>query len=619
MLAHRATDSRLAQARSLLELGRAIPAGLLAAPIAASWRRCLDAGLEPHHPPPVERIERHMLERHRAAHETVRRLARAEMQTLQRQLGRDSFMLAFADPEGVLLDALASEGRRTDIEAFGIVPGTVWQEAMAGTNALGTASEARQRMVVRGAEHFFTHHQRLTCIAAPIFLPDRTLAGVLDATCFSESYAPNARAIVALAAAEIEARLFRARLAGKRLLAFHGRAEFIDTAYAGLLALDAADRVVAANDQARFILAGLAEPVGAAFGALFAPGELRPGTLGTLTDRSGRLLHARLDQPEAAARPRALARAPEASAMDAVVADDPAARAALDMAARAAVRGMPVLIRGATGTGKEVAARYAHRASGRNGRFVAVNCAAIPPDLIAAELFGHVEGAFTGARRGGANGLAVEADGGTLFLDEIGDLPLPLQAALLRFLDDFSVRAVGGGAPRLVDVLLLTATNVDLAAAVAAGRFRADLYYRLAIAEITLPALKDRNDVRPLAAHLLEQIAPGSRLDTAAAARLARHEFPGNIRELRNLLARAALGGDKVIGEAAIAALLPAEDGGTAASGGGRSVLRDVQAQRIEAALRAAGGNVSRAARALGVSRNTIYRAIGRTPPAAAG
>ena len=615
MLAHRATDSRLAQARSLLELGRAIPAGLLAAPIAASWRRCLDAGLDPHHPPNVARIEQNALERHRAAHETARRLARAEMQALHRQLGRDSFVLAFADPDGVLIDSLVSEGRRADIEAFGIVPGTVWEESLVGTNALGTASTARQRIAVRGAEHFFTHHQRLSCIAAPIFLPDRTLAGVLDATCFSEAYAPNARAIVALAAAEIEARLFRARLAGKRLLAIHGRAEFLDTAYAGLLALDAADRVVAANDQARFILAGLPEPIGATFGALFAPAELRPGAAGTLTDRAGRLFHARLDQPETA-RTRSIAPAQGVPAADAPVAEDPAARAALDMAARAAARGMPVLIRGATGTGKEVAARYAHRASGRGGRFVAVNCAAIPPDLIAAELFGHVEGAFTGARRGGAAGLAVEADGGTLFLDEIGDLPLPLQAALLRFLDDFSVRPVGGGTPRLVDVLLLTATNVDLGEAVAAGRFRADLYYRLAIAEITLPPLRERSDIRPLAAHLLEQVAPGTRLEPAAASRLALHDFPGNVRELRNLLARAALIGEKVIGEETIAALLPAETAATAASG--QSVLRDVQAKRIEAALRAAGGNISRAARALGVSRNTIYRAIGRTPPTTA-
>jgi len=303
------------------------------------------------------------------------------------------------------------------------------------------------------------------------------------------------------------------------------------------------------------------------------------------------------------------------AAPDAPVAADPAARAALDMAARAAARGMPVLIRGATGTGKEVVARYAHRASGRTGRFVAVNCAAIPADLLAAELFGHVEGAFTGARRGGSAGLAVEADGGTLFLDEISDLPLSLQAALLRFLDDFSVRPVGSGTPRLVDVLLLTATNADLGAAVASGRFRADLYYRLAIAEITLPELRERNDIHHLAGILLERIAPGTRLAPAASSLLARHDFPGNIRELRNLLARAALSGDVVIEAATIAAMLPSDLLGPdmQAAPTGRSVLRDVQTQRIEAALREAGGNISHAARVLGVSRNTIYRAVGRT------
>lgn len=614
MQAHRAIDSRLAQARSLLELGRAIPAGLLVAPIAASWRRCLEAGLEPNRPPEMERLNRDELERHRAAHETIRRLAHTEMQTLHQQLGRDTFVLAFAAPDGVLLDSIVSDSRRSEIEAYGIVPGSIWRETHVGTNALGTATAARQRIVVRGAEHFFAHHQRLSCIAAPIFMPDRTLAGVLDASCFREAYAPNARAMLALAAAQIEAQLFRARLAGQQLLTLHGRAEFLDTAYAGLLALDSSDRVVAANDQARFILAGLPDPVGMSFGALFASGELRPGTVGTLTDRSGRLLHARLDRPEAS-RQRGVGTLSVSKDKEEPVAEDPAARDAFDMAARAAARGMPVLIRGATGTGKEVAAHYAHRASGRNGRFVAVNCAAIPPELIAAELFGHVEGTLTGTRRGGAAGLAVEADGGTLFLDEIGDLSLPLQAALLRFLGDFSVRPVGGGTPRPVDVLLLTASNIDLGAAVAAGRFRADLYYRLAIAEITLPALRERSDIGRLAAHLLAMVAPGAKLAPAASAILERYDFPGNIHELRNLLARASLAGDAVIEADAIAALLPAGHGGGSPPppANGHSVLRDVQAQRIEAALRTADGNISRAARALGVSRNTIYRAIGRT------
>jgi len=441
-------------------------------------------------------------------------------------------------------------------------------------------------------------------MTAPIFAPDRSLAAVLDASCAAESYAPHARATLALAAAQIEAQLFRATHAG-RLLVLHGRAEFLDTAYAGLLALDETDRVISANEQARFMLAGLPEPVGTPLAALFAPGApaFQAGLAGTMTDRSGRVFCARLSGgPEV--KPHFVPRPPAPA--DEAVAEDPAVRLALDLAGRAAQRGLPVLIRGETGTGKEVAARAAHRASGRAGKFVAVNCAAIPPDLLAAELFGHAEGAFTGARRGGSRGLALEADGGTLFLDEIADLPAGVQAALLRFLDDFSVRPVGGAASRVVDTLLLAATNADLAGAVAAGKFRSDLYYRLAITEIFLPRLAERTDLLVLARRLLANIAPGARLDESAAARLRQHDWPGNIRELRNLLTRLTLSGRLVIDGDAVAALLP--QGGAAPQTG--SVLRDTQARQVAAAMRETGGNISEAARRLGVSRNTIYRAM---------
>ncbi len=604
MLVREAGSTRLAQARALMEGDRMIPPGLVRLAIAESWRRCLETGLDPCRPPAADRLSGVALERHRAQFAPVRQLALAEMQALHRQLGVDAFVLAFAAPDGVLLDSLVAEANRAEIEGFGIVPGSVWAESKLGTNGLGTAIAAQQRIDVRGAEHFFADHNRLSCMAAPIFAPDRKLAGVLDASCAAAAYAPHVRGVIALSAAQIEAQLFRASYLGRRVLVLHGRAEFLDTAYAGLLALDANDRVSAANEQARFMLAGLPEPVGTALGALFEPGGSvwRTGETGRLTDLTGRAFHARIDGCKPAATPQP--RRPEKSE---AVAEDAAVHVALDMVGRAALRRLPVLIRGETGTGKEVVARYAHRASGRTGKFIAVNCAAIPPDLLAAELFGHAEGAYTGARRGGSRGLACEADGGTLFLDEIGDLPAPVQAALLRFLDDFHVRAVGGTTSRAVDTLLLAATNADLAGAVAAGKFRADLYYRLAITEIFLPRLAERTDFAALAETLLEQVAPGMRLSAGAMARLKSHDWPGNIRELRNLLTRLSLCGRDCIEPEDVAALLPKTHVEPAHTG---SVLRDVQARQVQAAMRECGGNVSEAARILGVSRNTIYRAM---------
>ncbi len=598
--------TRLIQARNSMERNGVIPPGLLRPAIAESWRRCLANGLDPRHAPKPERLSAAALEKARDLYATVRNLAIPEMQALHHQLGVNRSVLVFAAPDGVLLDSLMSESLRSEIEAFGIIPGSIWSESKLGTNALGTAIASQARIDVRGPEHFFADHNGLSCMTAPIFAPDRSLAAVLDASCAVDSYAPHARSALALAAAQIEAQLFRASYPG-RLLVLHGRSEFLDTAYAGLLALDDSDRVIAANEQARFMLAGLPEPAGTPLAALFAAGmpAFQTGVAATITDRSGRVFRMRLDGAEAIAVKRHLTPGRPQGGV-AAVAEDTAVRAALDMAARAAQRGLPMLIRGETGTGKEVAARMAHQASGRRGKFVAVNCAAVPPDLLAAELFGHAEGAFTGARRGGSRGLALEADGGTLFLDEIADLPAGVQAALLRFLDDFSIRPVGGTASRVVDALLLAATHVDLAAAVSAGTFRADLYYRLAITEIFLPRLAARTDFTVLVDNLLAHIAPALKLEDGVIARLQRHDWPGNIRELRNVLTRLSLFNADVISVDAVDALLPHAAEMTQSG----SVLRHGQMRQVADALETCGGNISGAARLLGVSRNTIYRAM---------
>jgi transcriptional regulator of acetoin/glycerol metabolism len=282
------------------------------------------------------------------------------------------------------------------------------------------------------------------------------------------------------------------------------------------------------------------------------------------------------------------------------VAEDPAVLAALAQVEAAARRGLPILIRGATGTGKEHLARHAHRASGRSGAFVPVNCAGLPDTLVEAELFGHADGAFTGARRGGAAGLVMEADGGTLFLDEIGDMKLALQAVLLRLLDDWTVRPVGGGKRRRADVLLLAATNVDLEAAVAAGRFRADLLYRINMVDVTLPPLHQRRDFAAVARHLLAELAPQATLSPEAAAILARRPWPGNMRQLRGELMRLTLTDATRVIDADLLGDAPPPPG-----------LRAAMAEQVRAVHRELEGNIARTARRLGVSRNTVYRALG--------
>jgi transcriptional regulator of acetoin/glycerol metabolism len=290
------------------------------------------------------------------------------------------------------------------------------------------------------------------------------------------------------------------------------------------------------------------------------------------------------------------------------VARDPAVRTIVRQVETAAARKMPILIRGETGTGKEQLARHAHDASGRTGAFVPVNCAALPESLIEAELFGYAEGAFTGARRGGAIGLVKEADGGTLFLDEIGDMPVALQAVLLRLLDDWTVRPVGGVRSK-VDVFLISATNASLDKAIAEGRFRSDLLYRLNTLEVTLPRLRDRNDFDAIVHHLLGAIDPHCEITPATIAHLAARPWPGNIRELRNMLARFTLAADGLIDEAGAEAMIDRSPETEPES------LHDIQRARILVVYAETAGNISETARRLGVSRNTIYRALGQKKP----
>jgi sigma-54 dependent transcriptional regulator, acetoin dehydrogenase operon transcriptional activator AcoR len=269
---------------------------------------------------------------------------------------------------------------------------------------------------------------------------------------------------------------------------------------------------------------------------------------------------------------------------------------------------MPILIRGETGTGKEQLARHAHAASGRSGAFVPVNCAALPESLVEAELFGYAEGSFTGARRGGAVGLVKEADGGTLFLDEIGDMPVTLQAVLLRLLDDWTVRPIGGARAK-VDVFLVSATNATLDKAILEGRFRSDLLYRLNTLEVTLPRLQDRTDFNAIVHHLLGAIDPDCEITSATIANLAVRPWPGNIRELRNMLARFTLAAtDGFIDEAAVGAMIGPPPHKASGS------LQDIQRARVLAVHSETAGNISETARRLGISRNTVYRVLEQCP-----
>jgi len=298
---------------------------------------------------------------------------------------------------------------------------------------------------------------------------------------------------------------------------------------------------------------------------------------------------------------------------------------AKQLALRAAQSQAAILLLGESGTGKELFAHAIHQSSARAaGPFVRVNCAAIPADLLEAELFGYEEGAFTGARRGGKPGKMELAHGGTLFLDEIGEMPLAMQAKMLRALQEKEVERVGGLHPRRVDVRIVAATNADLEARVAEGRFREDLYYRLNVIAIRLPPLRERReDIAPLVEHCLERLAeeqggPPRRIAPGLMALLHRYSWPGNIRELFNLLERLVYTvdaleidvGDLPPGLAARLGGGPASRTAPAHAGpAGALDQRLAEAERhvLREALERAGGNKAKAARLLGIHRSTLY------------
>jgi len=308
------------------------------------------------------------------------------------------------------------------------------------------------------------------------------------------------------------------------------------------------------------------------------------------------------------------------SAFENLLGESKSLKATIDRAVRILPhRDVTVLITGETGTGKEVLARAMHEGGPRKaGRFVPVNCAAIPAALLESELFGHVRGAFTDAHQDKA-GLFEEADGGTLFLDEIGHLPLDLQGKLLRVLEDKTIRRVGGNENFAVDVRILAATHVDLRIAVEDGAFRQDLFYRLNVVELELPALRDRGeDVLLLGHHFVETISARYGLPLPVvpknfARALREHSWPGNVRELRHAIERALLLSDN--------GALDVMEMGLDAPGRKLSAdaplpfpatLRQITTAAAVATVELYDGNKSAAARALGVSRARLQRVLAR-------
>ena len=583
----------------------------LAPHISRSWRRCRSVDQAVVAPEPL--LLQHLRERREQALQMLA-CAQPELDGLTEHALSAGCVVILTDPSGLILEEIGSPEFLPKAQRIALAPGVEWSETSRGTNAIGTALLERQSLMVLGGEHYLPQNGAIGCAASPIFTGRGEIAGVIDISGEAAQVNDHTLGLVRMAAQQVEHRLMLAQANG-HLLRFHAKPGLLGTAREGLVVIDDG-RIVAANRVALGLLGTawgglLDQSVEALIGARWSQLESRAGLL-TLPD--GRQIAATVEPTARGASRRAPSRPPAARVAEVHPAMDDVAPL-LKLACKVLDGGLPILVTGETGSGKEVFARALHQASRRSkGPFVAVNCAALPETLIEAELFGYEAGAFTGARRRGMPGRIREASGGVLFLDEIGDMPLPLQTRLLRVLEERTVMPLGGGPGVRVDFDLVCATHCDLQAMSAAGAFRADLLYRVDGYRVAVPALRQRHDRRALIERLFGQLAQAKRLslDRAALDLLDAHEWAGNVRELNSVLRAMvaladegdALGVDQ-LPERLVAATAQRVQPRLVAA---QPALSDVVEHAIDQVLSACGGNVATAARRLGVHRSTVYR-----------
>ncbi|WP_425600987.1 sigma-54-dependent Fis family transcriptional regulator [Dyella sedimenti] len=604
--------------------------------VARSWQRCVEEyGIEsggPRRTPVLDHAS--LLERQQRFGELLN-VARAEMENLYEQIAGSGYAVILCDAEAAILGAITDPTLRREFREAGLRSGAIWSERYEGTNGMGTCVIERSPVTVYRQEHFLYSNTGLSCSGAPVLDTQGDVLAVLDASTVNAAdtrlIQRHTMALVAMSANLISRCHFLAECRDKWIMRFHSRPEFVGLLHEALLAVDDGGVVRAVNESALAQL-GMARDqlVGRALDTVF-PFDFRvleerahadATTLWPVRDVAyGRRFFAMVRPPAmgGAIRPG------DNAASRRYVGEDARMQHNMNCGRQLFGRRVPLLLQGATGTGKEALAKALHLASAWADKpFVAVNCAAIPETLIESELFGYTRGAFTDASRDGHLGKIRQSSGGTLFLDEIGDMPLRMQTRLLRVLEEHEVMPLGGERAIPVDLHVISATHQDLQKMVQAGEFREDLYYRLNGITLQLPALRERTDKRALIDAILAEESQGQariRLCPEALALLLNYAWPGNIRQLRNTLrTAAALCSDTII----LPGNLPQEIVGH--GGGEASVpamepeppLRTAERAALLRELEHSQWNISRTASSLGISRNTLYRKLhkhGIDPP----
>ncbi|MDD2870016.1 sigma-54-dependent Fis family transcriptional regulator [Neomegalonema sp.] len=600
--------------------------------IAESWLRCQNSSVDHRRgqgPAPMnEGRFRGLLDKR----ERLLAASAPAMALAREYLFETGTVMVLTDADGVVLRL---EGDRTialrdAVEKIHLLPGARWSEDAIGTNAIGTALELGMPIQVHAAEHFCEGIQRWSCSASAIRDPaDGAILGAIDISGLSASYGRASLALAVSAAGQIEEHLKRCELERRHRLLDRclDALPHADSHHVALF--DGAGRLFRSNGETARILRDLGAPEDrAAFPLLDYEAEdlrsraaswIRPEWLRLIVSE-GERLGAVMIAPKSGAS-RSAPRAP--CGFQAIIRGDARTERTVEASRRAAACSAPVLLQGETGVGKEVFARAIHAGSRfRGAPCVVVDCGALNRELLASALFGYAEGAFTGARRGGAPGKIEAARGGTLFLDEIGELPLDMQPMLLRAVETGEICRLGETTPRKVDFRLIAATNRNLLEEARAGRFRRDLYYRLAVLPIEIPPLRERlGDVAPLVERFCRQAEeryglPRRDFGPDALKSLQAQAWPGNVRELRNRVEQILVNAEGATGGLIGLSALPPDLVQAAPCAGpgdeGLSLTEANERALILRALEDCGGNVTAAARALGRAKSTLYAKMRR-------
>lgn len=596
--------------------------------IVRSWQRCLDSGRDEGEHVVYDPVSRARISDLKTRNRQLMQAARAPMEELAQAVSGAGYALLLVDASGVALHVTGALERCQPMIQQAFRVGVDLSENTIGTSAMTCAMDAGRAVRVSGEEHFFAGNFIFHCAAAPLYDPDGRMIGAIDITHDFSQPDLGILTLVRQCARTVEQALFRDRPGFLTLdLNWQHQANSDSLTFA----FGEDGELTGANHVARRFLRSTLGETECRFDDIFEErfSERAQSLLSTIEPvplklQSGVQLLAsskpyrRSPQTRVAVKPRS---EPKLAAPSPTF-GDPAIDGAIDTALRAAGQSLPILIQGETGTGKDVVANLIHqRLLGTDAPFVALNCAAIPESLIEGELFGHIEGAFTGARKGGSIGKIEQADGGTLFLDEIGDMPAALQSRLLRVLESRTVIRLGDTRPRKVTFQLITATHRHLSEAIENGDFRQDLYYRICGFAFELSALRDRPDLGALLrAVLLDIDAAERQLTTEAETLLRSHDWPGNVRELRHALtlAHAMATTGETLQAAHFPALTQRHTASSVSAVDGKidvaDRLQSLERHAIRQALDESDGNVTRAAKLLGCSRATLYRRIKAEP-----